>query len=126
MKINIKVVSIELTPALDSYVNDKLNSLDKFFVGRRDDEPMADVEIGKTTQHHKLGDYFRAEIILRYAGQYYRVEATESDLYAAIDVAKDQLAEEIRTKNKKRTSLIKRGGRTIKELLRGIGGRRWR
>lgn len=119
MNINIKATGIELTPSLHDYVLDKVGSLERFL--SYDKETIkATVEIGKTTKHHKLGDFFRAEINLNFPGQSLRVEAEESDLYAAIDVAKDNLAEGIKTLNKKKNTLVKRGGRLLKSILRGF------
>lgn len=119
MNINIKATGIELTTALHDYVVDKVSSLERF-LSYNQDEIIAAVEIGKTTKHHKTGDYFRAEINLNFPGQALRVEAEESDLYAAIDVAKDNLSEAIKTVSKKKTTLFKRGGRLLKSILHGF------
>lgn len=119
MNINIKATSIELTPALHDYVKEKVSVLERFLSCDKD-AIMAAVEIGKTTNHHKLGDFFRAEINLNYPGNTLRVETEESDLYAAIDIAKDGMAEKIRNTIKKKNTLIKRGGRMIKNLFRGF------
>lgn len=116
MRINIKASGIELTLALNSYVNDKVSMLDKLLV--RDPAAYADVEIGKRTNHHKTGDWFFGEINLHTAGKIIRHVAEESDLYAAIDKMKDGLAEEIRTAEKKKNTLFKRGSRAIKDLFR--------
>ncbi len=119
MNINIKATGMELTGALHDYVFEKVGSLERFLSHDRDSVVFT-VEIGKTTQHHKLGDFFRAEINLNLPGQSLRVEAEESDLYSAIDVAKDNLAEAIKTMNKKKNTLLKRGGRLLKGILRGF------
>jgi len=119
MNINIKATGIELTGALHDYVIDKVGSLERFLAFDKD-AIIATVEIGKTTNHHKLGDFFRAEINLSFPGQSLRAETTESDLYAAIDIAKDNLAEEIKSVNKKKNTLVKRGGRLLKSILRGF------
>jgi len=117
MNISIKATGIELTDALRDYVNDKVGMLERFMSCDRE-AVMAVVEIGKTTNHHKLGDFFRAEINMNMPGNNLRTETEESDLYAAIDIAKDHMAEELKTKNKKKTTLLKRGGRVLKKLLR--------
>jgi len=119
MNISIKATGIEMTPAIHDYVTEKIGSVERFISADRN-TIMAAVEIGKTTNHHKLGDLFRAEINLDYPGTQLRVEVEEEDLYAAIDEAKDDLAEEIKTIGKKKMTLLKRGGRLIKNLLRGF------
>jgi len=120
MKTNVKVTAIELTPAISQYLTEKLAHLNKFTVGMDDDSIMVNVEIGKTTHHHKSGDYFRTELNLNLNGLDFRTEATEGDLYASIDVAKDDLIEQIRQRLKKHSSLLRRGGRVLKSLLRGF------
>ena len=117
MNISIKATGIELTDALRDYVNEKVGSLEKF-LSFDESAVMAAVEIGKTSNHHKLGDFFRAEINLNIPGGSLRTEAEESDLYAGIDVAKDKMAQEIREMNRRKNTLVKRGGRLLKRILR--------
>jgi len=119
MNINIKVRGIELTPAINDYVFTKVNSLERFISADKD-SIVAVVEIGKTTNHHKLGDYFRSEINLDFPGYSFRTEAEESDLYVAIDISKDSMVEEIKNANKKKNTLFRRGGRIIKRIIRGF------
>lgn len=121
MQINIKATAMELTPAIHDYVTQKLNSCRKFIKSGSDNEIIFNVEVGKTTKHHKEGDLFLAEINLDFEGNNLRVVRTEEDLYAAIDVAKDELVEQITTLNKKKNTLVKKGGRTLKNILKGIG-----
>lgn len=115
MKINLKATNIDLTPALTDYVNNKVSMLDKLVANQ--EAASANVEIGKRTQHHKSGDWFFAEINLLIAGKMLRHVVEEADLYAAIDKAKDGLAEEIRTYEKKKNTLFKRGSRALKNLF---------
>ncbi|MFA6476046.1 MAG: ribosome-associated translation inhibitor RaiA [Candidatus Paceibacterota bacterium] len=118
MRINIKASGIELTPALSSYVNDKVAMLDKLLIN--DPAAYADVEIGKRTNHHKTGEWFFGEINLHTAGKIIRHVEEKDDLYAAIDKVKDGLAEDISTSEKKKNTLFKRGSRAIKNLFRRV------
>lgn len=104
-----------MTPALSSYVEDKLSLLDKLVESF--DGVLADVEIGKITNHHKTGNWFFAEVNLKFKGQIIRKVTEESDLYAAIDKMKDGLAEELRKYHRKQSSLLKKGGRVFKKLF---------
>ncbi|OGZ28852.1 MAG: ribosomal subunit interface protein [Candidatus Nealsonbacteria bacterium RIFOXYD1_FULL_39_11] len=118
MKINTKATGISLTPAITEYIEKKINMLDKFF--RSADEVLVNVEVGRTTKHHKSGDIFRAEIHITANGQeYYSVAETE-DLYAAIDEVKDEIVYKLSSKRKKAIHLFRRGGAQIKNLLKGI------
>jgi putative sigma-54 modulation protein len=119
MKINIVGKNMELTEAIKTYVSDKVQSLEKL-LNTEGGEPMAEVEVGKTTMHHEKGEVFRAEINLTSGGQFLRAEATKDDLYAAIDVAKDEMMMELRREKDKKGSIWKRGAAKFKNLIRGI------
>lgn len=118
MTINTKATGITLTPAISEYIEKKVNMLDKFFRGT--ENVLINVEVGKTTRHHKSGNIFRAEIHIIAGGEeYYAVTETE-DLYAAIDKVKDDIVRELTSKRKKALRLFKRGGAKLKDMLRGI------
>ncbi len=119
MRTTIKATGIELTPALTNYVNDKIGMLDKLVANFGD--VLANVEIGKETNHHKTGNWFFAEINLKCDGKTLRHVVEDADLYAAIDLAKDGMAEEIRTFEKRKKSLFRRGARALKNVFsRGV------
>ncbi len=122
MKTNVKATQMELTSAISEYLSKRLSALDKF-VDPTDDSVMCYVEVGKVSQHHKSGDVFRAEINLHVGGKSFRAEAQESDLYAAIDVVKDEMLSELRNNKTKRLSLLRRGGQKIKNMFKGFTGR---
>ncbi len=109
-----------MTPAIEEYVTKKVSSLGKFF-GDDKNEALCEVELGKTTEHHKSGDIFRAEVNIVRPGQnqFYAV-AEKSDLYAAIDVVRDQIEREIVAKKEKRETLFRRGASQFKSLVRKI------
>lgn len=120
MKINIKATNTTLTPAISDYVNKRIDSLTKF-IDSSDTGAMADVEVGVTTHHHQSGEIFRAEVNLYTKGKQFRAEHEDVDLYVAIDKVRDEVAEELRSSRKKETSLLRRGGAAIKNLLKGFG-----
>lgn len=119
MNIIIKGTNIELTHSIKDYVEKRASSLDKFIDSSKA-EAQVMVEVGKTTNHHRAGEVFRAEVQIKhpdFPGEP-RVEIENEDLYAAIDLANDEM-KEILVKNKeKKKSLVKRGARFIKDLLR--------
>ena len=127
--MNIKITSknFEITPAIDEYVTRKISSLQKFFNAK--DITLCEVEIGRTTKHHKSGVIFRAEVNIAEPGssQIYAV-AEEADLYAAIDIVRDEAERAIVSRKSKRVALLRRGGAIIKRLLKRIDFRpkRWR
>ena len=119
MKTNIKATNIALTEAISSYLTEKLAYIEKLLpVG--DDSIIADVELAKETKHHLHGEVFKAEINLRSAGKNFYSVAHEEDLYAAIDAMRDEITRQIKTGFEKKNTLLRRGGRKAKEMLRSV------
>lgn len=119
---NVRATGIELTPATRDYIDKKIEALRKF-VEEDDTSASIDVEIGKTTEHHKLGNVFRAEFNFMHGGKMFRAAAEEEDLHAAIDIVKDELAEQLRSDKERKRTLWRRGASIVKELTRGF---RWK
>lgn len=117
MKTNIKATGMELTPAIVDYAERRLEKIGQYLEG---DNHIVAVELGKTTQHHKHGDIFKAEIRIYGGGaDFYAVRET-SDLYGSIDEVKDEIISEINKTKGRRQSLARRGGRAIKNMMRGF------
>ncbi len=117
---NIKATNLELTPALREYIIKRFGDLDKFvsaFIneGR---EIAAWVEVGKTTKHHRKGDYFFAELTIEAGGQRFLVSSKTFDVRAAIDEVKDEMSRQLRARRGRQTSLYLRGARAFKRLTR--------
>lgn len=115
MKTITKGNHMDITPAIQEYVDKRLQGIEKFL----DDNAIIEVELGKTTNHHRSGDIFRAELNAAVYGDLVRVVAEQSDLYAAIDVARDELQNALSSRKDKRQTLWRRGAQKIKNLLRG-------
>ena len=118
MKIQIKATEIALTPAIRDYVEKRVSSLDKYF--QKGGEALASIEVGKTTQHHKSGNVFRAEISLKASGNQYYAVSLKDDLYSAIDEVKDIVSNEIVSNKNKKETLLRRGGAKIKALIKRL------
>ncbi|HEY4528353.1 MAG TPA: ribosome-associated translation inhibitor RaiA [Candidatus Paceibacterota bacterium] len=116
MRINIKATGIELTPSISEYATKKVSMLEKYL--RDNPDVVTQVEVGKITQHHKSGEVFRAEVHITGAGIDLYAANEQADLYAAIDVVKDEVAETLIQKRGRRESLTRRGARRIKDALR--------
>lgn len=102
MNIIIKT-SIELTPALEAYLQKKFSQLEKFVASLTKTNPAELlIDIRRTTKHHKKGEVYRAVATLRSARIVLRAEAEAEDIRVALDAAKDVLKEEIeKAKDKK-------------------------
>ncbi|MDO8183384.1 MAG: ribosome-associated translation inhibitor RaiA [bacterium] len=120
IQTNLKVTGLELTPALRSYVEEKTLQIGKF-VTTTASENRAEVEIGKTTEHHRHGEVFKAEINLHTNGKHFYAMATTEDLYASLDKVKDEMIRQITSAHNKEQTLFRRGSRRLKNLFRGWG-----
>lgn len=122
LTIRVKATNLETTPAIERYVRGKLNSLEKFLSHYQSEagELIFDIEIEKTTDHHKQGPgVFRAEMTFTAGPTQLRSQATSEDLYAAIDEAKDEMKRELRRTKGKHIEIARRGAAKIKKMLRG-------
>lgn len=121
MTTNIKATNIELTNAISDYVNKKIESINKLV--NESKEVTIYVEVGKTTNHHKQGDYFKAEFDVLIDGEKFYTVAEESDLYKAIDSSKDDLIRRIKNSKDRKNTLFKRGAISVKKMVKGISKR---
>jgi len=115
---NIKATGIPLTDAIRVYAEEKLGSVEKFVDAKAGPVSM-DVELERTTKHHQKGDVYRAELNLRVRGELLRAEIVDSNLYTAIDKLREEIIREIKSKKGRRESLLRRGSRFIKGLIKG-------
>ncbi len=118
MKTNIKATNITITPAISEYIEKKLESVTKYF--KNLEEVVINIEVGKSTRHHKQGDVFLAELHVINGGQDYYVQAHKEDLYAAIDEAKDDLIREMSSRRKRALRLVRRGGVRLKNMIKNL------
>ncbi len=112
----IKITGMEMTPAIQEYVHKKVDALTKFI--NTDIEALAEIEIGRTTNHHHKGDVYKAEITLTIEKHTYRVDVAESDLYTAIDMMKDRIVQEVTTQKDKDHSISKKEQKEIKDAMK--------
>lgn len=94
MHVDIKAKNFELTDAIRSSVEEKMASLDEK-VARFGDSVTAEVEVGKTTEHHAKGPVFRAEVHVRLPGKLVYAESINYDLYAAINDARKEAERQV-------------------------------
>ncbi len=119
MKINIKYTRVDSSPDIAKYLDKRLDAVERL-VNQSDESAFAQVEIAKTTEHHKQGDVFRAEINMHTAGHDYYAFAETDDIFSSIDGMRDAIVRELGSGKDKRVSFIRRGGRYVKDIIRGI------
>ncbi len=120
MKINIKAINLDLTPALNQYIEEKIGSLSKFLKNYEiESEIQARVEVARSTRHHHSGNVFKAEVNLDLPKKILRSVAERKDARLAINKAKGELLSEIKKHNQK--SNIKNDKKTYREVLKRKG-----
>jgi len=120
MHINISAKGIELTAAIKEYGERKMMALRRFFKNIDEEEIHISLVVGKETAHHKEGEVFMADATLSFAGNLYHSDEVANDLYAAIDKVQAELERMVTTDKAKKESRFRRGGRRVKEALRGL------
>lgn len=103
MEIKVLGKGIEVTEAINDYVEKKLDRIDKYF-----ENSIGEVTI-KTEKKEQV-----AEVVVTANGENYRAEAEEKDLYASIDKVIDILEGQIRKTKTKKEKMMKDG--SLKEL----------
>jgi ribosomal subunit interface protein len=99
MTLNIKHRQVELTEAITSYVHEKMQILTKSANAIQH----MDVEVGKTTAHHKNGNVFMCKAVFTLLdGEVVRVDREASDLYKAIDKVRDHMRYMLSKRNQQR------------------------
>lgn len=113
--INYKATNTQLDSVLQTLLENKLNSLEKYLGDETDIN--CEVEFEKVAPQEN-GRVHRVEVNLWLKGTLYRAEATEDQFEKAIDEVRAELDKELRRAHKKHHSLLRKGGRRIKEIMR--------
>ena len=121
MRIHTKATNLDLTPAMTTYIEDKLGSLQKFLDSMEGGktEVLARVEIARTTKHHAKGPVYRVEVNLGLGQSLVRVEEQGYDVRAVIDVIRDILQSKIVKFKEKLRPQDSGGEKEILSKLRG-------
>jgi putative sigma-54 modulation protein len=121
MRIMIKSSALDLTPSIKEYIEEKFNSLHKFFEQWKDEDVVdVRIEIARTTKHHYKGDIFYAEANVSFPGSSLRAEATTPDIHNSIDEIQEDIKRQLDKYRTGRMGKIRKGARKIKEWVRGI------
>lgn len=100
MRPNIRAINLEITPAIQSYIQKKVDMVEKYLGSLK--VINCDFEIELTSKHHNKGDIFRAEVNLTIPGEVLWADFTADDLYKSIDKVKDHLIDLIKKHKEKR------------------------
>ena len=125
MKINLQGKNFELTPAIKDYVLKRVTNLEKLLstIEQNGGEALVNFEVGKSTKHHKSGIVFHSDCLIKIDGEEFYSSSDREDLYQAIDEIRESLYEEIRRSKDRKQTLLYRGARSIKKMLKGLSKR---
>ncbi len=125
MQINLQSKGIEITGAIKDYVVKRVTNLEKLLLKMEQagGEAMVSFEVSKNTNLHKAGSVFHADCRIQVKGEEFYGSADEEDLYASIDVVKENLFREISKNKDRKQTLFKRGAASVKKMLKGLSNR---
>ena len=89
IRVEIRGENIEVTDAIRTFIEDKVNKLDRYFSDDRDVFAHANIK----TYQNKMG---KVEITVPMKGLTLRAEERHDDLYAAVDAVVEKLERQIR------------------------------
>lgn len=115
----LKGTGLELTEAIEAAADKVVDALNKY-VDPTDTSALCEIEVSKTSNRHRSGDIFRAEINFHSRIGSLRSESEKEDLYAALIEAKDEIVEALRSKKSKRIDFVRRSGLKLKQMLKGL------
>jgi putative sigma-54 modulation protein len=125
MQINIQGKNIELTQAIKDYVSKRVTILEKLLskIEENGGEVLVNFEVNKSTNHHKSGEIFHADCLIKIDGKEFYASANGEDLYVAIDEIKVILFNDIQKNKGRAQTLFKRGALSVKKMLKGLSRR---
>lgn len=120
MRVNIRQKNIEVTPALRVYIEEKIIRVAEKFLQKQasTDLPILDVEVERTTAHHRKGEIYRVAIRLCAGTQCFHASAQDIDVHAACDQVEEELRRELYGKKNRITAIFRRGARIFKKNMR--------
>lgn len=114
MPTHITGKNIELTPSIQEYIEQKISSFSEVV----EDIIAVDVEVDKN-MHHKKGDVFHVRMNVQIPQHVIHSEEVRDDLYASIDVCRDEVMRQLR-KVQKKYEAKKRKQRNTRRNLKSI------
>ncbi len=132
MNITFRWINLEKDEKIEELMRTQLLGLEKFAKDLFKKETLVQVELGKSTRHHRKGPYFYLECQLSFPKKILRAVAEKESFEEAIDEVKDELLRQIkkyksslRAKAERRMRKIKREKRVAKEAQKKEGKRVW-
>jgi len=122
MEIKIVSKNLELTEEVKDFLHKKITSLEKFTLSS-EGEAVVNIELSKTTNHHKKGEIFKAEANMFFGGNTFFAVKELEDVFKSIDAVKEDLERKIIQSKSRTQALFIRGARSVKKMMKGISKR---
>lgn len=122
MQINVQAKGIELNKEVRDYLNKKLSHLEKYTLSSVE-EAVINIELSKTTNHHKKGEIFKAEANIVFGGNTFFASKELDDVFKAVDAIKEDLERKMVQAKTRTQSLFIRGARSVKKMMKGLSKR---
>ena len=113
--IQFKGTNVSIEENWKNILEQKFRTLEKFLGNHTD--ATCHVEFEKMTAHQS-GDIHRIEATLFAHGKVFRAEAVSSSFESAIDMVRKEIERELSKAHDKHDTMLKKGRRKIKEMLR--------
>ncbi|MGD0328121.1 MAG: HPF/RaiA family ribosome-associated protein [Minisyncoccia bacterium] len=117
MNITIKATKYTFTPEDEAFIEKKLAAPLRL-LGDASDTALLEIEIGKAPPEGRSAEPYRLVANLIVGGKVFHAEAVKPSPESAADRVRSELEAEIRRSRGRARRLIKRGGATVKRMLR--------
>ncbi len=95
MRIDIQATSLEATPPLKEYIERKIGGLEKFLRKFNPESVAAEVEVARSTKHHRHGRVYHVDVNLIMPKKMIRAAYDGEDIRVTIDIVRNKLQREI-------------------------------
>jgi ribosomal subunit interface protein len=109
----------ELTDSIKQYSEDKMSYLHKY-LNQDEDQVKFNFRLGKTSNSHNNGKIYYAEVSIHTPEKNYGGKIEAESIYVAIDLLKDELANNISHHRAKVRTLSRRDAKKFKADLQNI------
>lgn len=117
--LTIYCKDFELTDAIKLYAEEKISALSKY-LNEAEDVVKFNLRLGKVSNHHNTGKIFYAELGITAPQKHYDAKIEAEDTYTALDLLKDEMAENIRTHRDKARTVSRHDAQKFKESLHSV------
>lgn len=117
MDLRIKTTDFVMNQEVTAYLDDKISAIEKLLADEADNA-RCEVTLGKGEGHAQHGDVWMAEIIVMNEGERSIASATGESINAAIDIAKDEILQQLRKQKGRNSTMTRRMGAKLKKLAR--------